>query len=106
MCRSRPGMSATKQLGAFEDTFDLDPPEFVVAGRQRRRRGEAFGLDESMDAGPQRALGDAKEAPRLHVAHRECQVRGFEQTFEQAFGQRVEQEVAHVAPLTDGAFDG
>lgn len=51
MCRSRPGHQGNdKQLGAFENAFDLDPQEFLVARGQRRRRGEAFGLDEFMDA--------------------------------------------------------
>ena len=99
-----------QKLGAFADAFDLHPEKFFLARGQGFGGGQAFGLDQGMHLLAQPGIGDAQEAPGLHVADRGREVGGFDQALEQALGQRLGlgggDEVAHVAAFAQGPPEG
>ena len=94
-----------QQLAAFAHAFDLQPHEFVPALAERVGGRTALGLDQRVDRGAQRRIGDADEAPRLHEADARCVVRRA-QAREHGRIDGRRREVAHVAPFENGAVDG
>ena len=95
-----------QQLAAFAHAFDLQPHEFVLALAERVGGRTALGLDQRVDRGAQRRIGDADEAPRLHEADARCVVRRAQQAREHGGIDGRRREVAHVAPFENGAVDG
>ena len=71
---------------------------------------QAFGLDQGMHLLAQPGIGDAQEAPGLHIADRGREVGGFDEPLKQSGGERFGlgggDEVTHVAALAQGAPEG
>jgi hypothetical protein len=92
-----------QQLGRIEYTLHLEAHEFVLALAERTRRQHAFALDPVVQTLAQRNIANADETPRLHEADAGRVMRRFEQPAQQLGFHLPAREVAHVAPLADGA---
>lgn len=95
-----------EQLGAGQHPLDLEPHELLGALAQRVGRPDPLGLDETVDAVPQRGVDDPDEPPRLHETHARRLVGGGQQAVQDVVGHRPAGEVAHVATLGDRPVDG
>jgi hypothetical protein len=99
------GQRHREQLGRVEQALHLQAHEFVFALAQGACRAHALLLDDAVQLLAQRLAADADEAPRLHEADAGRVVRRVEQPAQHLGRDRAAREVAHVAPLVDGAVD-
>jgi len=100
------GQRDDEQLAAFAHAFDLQSHEFVVAFAERVGGRAPLGVDERVDRVAPCRIGDADEAPRLHEADARRMVCRAQQPCEHGRIDRSRREMAHVAPLEDGAVNG
>ncbi|MGF6470526.1 hypothetical protein QFZ89_005749 [Paraburkholderia youngii] len=94
-----------QQLRAIAHAFDLQLHELVAALAERVGGSEPFALDDVAQAHAQRRIGDAHDAPRLHVADARRVMGRVEQTPQHRRIDRIGHEVAHVAAFVNRAID-
>jgi hypothetical protein len=100
------GQGHHDHLAGLQQAFHLEAHEVFLALPQGPGGGAAFHLDQGVHALAQAPVGDADEAPGLHVAHAGGVVGGPQKPRQQRRIDRIRAEVAHVAPLGDHAVDG
>lgn len=94
-----------QQFAAFAHAFDFQPHELVLALAERVGGRAALGLDQPVNRGAQRGVGDADEAPRLHESDARRVMGRAQQSRERGRIDRRRREVTHVAPFENGPVD-
>ena len=96
------GKGDDEHLGGIHHPFDLQAHESLLALAERTCGGQALLLDQCMHARAQGLVGNADEAPWLHVANAGRMVCGPQQTLQDFRRHRGGNEMAHVAPFGNG----
>src|SRR5471032_253594 len=94
-----------QHFGAGQYAFHFQLHEFVGAFAQRLGGQYAFFVDVLVDLAAQLGIDDADKAPRLHQPDAGTGVGGGDEARKLSFFEWTWFEMAHVAPLADGAID-